>query len=216
MRILVAGSSGNFGKLASDLFSRRGHEVTGIGRKEQDSVDLSEFDICVLSIPVLEMGRYIEKAQGCTIVEVSSVKNPLKKYQGKIISIHPMFGPRSFSDPDFQNIIYVDDLSAMGGKKIIETLFPGFNLVNMTADDHDRAMVEMLIKPFLMSRIASEISRETLSFSGPSQKALQNLSSIWASERPEMMEQTIRLNPYSAGAVKEIMDAITRIGKELV
>ena len=215
MRVLVAGSSGSFGKLASGFFSQNGHKVAGIGRSDQDSVNLSDFDVCFLSIPVMGMERYIEKAKGCTIVEVSSVKDPLKRFRGEIVSIHPMFGPRSFADPSFHNIIYVDDLSASGGEKIVETLFPGFNLVHMGADEHDRAMVEMLIKPFLMSRVASEISHDTSDFSGPSQRILQKLASISGFERAEMMEQTIRLNPYAREALNEIMEAVRRVGKDL-
>ncbi len=214
MRILVVGSRGNFGKLAAELFERDGHKVTGIGRLERDTVNISDYDVTVLSIPVAEMGSYIENNSGSIIVEVSSVKAPLKKYAGMVVSIHPMFGPRSVDDPQFHNIIYVDDVSIKDGERIVKELFQGFRLFHMTSEGHDKAMIDMLIKPYLMARLATEISNVSTPFLGPSQSILQKLSSISVSERSEILEQNMKLNPYAKDAMREIWEAAKRITED--
>ena len=214
MKVALAGSTGHFGKLASKLFTGSGHSVTGISREKWASTDFSEFDLCFLSVPVTEVGKYLENCGDCPSVEISSVKDPIKKYRGRVISIHPVFGPRSIDNPDFRNIIYVDDLSPDNGTEIISSLFPEFRLVHMTAEEHDRAMVEVLIKPFFMSRIAAEITGGTFEFTGPSQMVLRQLASISASESSGVLEDTIRLNPFARAALKEIAQVSNELEKE--
>lgn len=214
MKIALAGSSGNFGKLAGKLFAESGNTVTGISRDAWDHTDFSKFDLCFLSVPVTEVWKYLQDCGDCPVIEISSVKEPMRKYKGKAISIHPIFGPRSIGNPDFRNIIYVDDLSPGNGAEIISRLFPEFRLVHMTAEEHDRAMVDVLIKPFFMSRIASGITHGDLEFTGPSQMVLRQLASISASESPKVLEDTIRLNPYARPALKEIVDVSRRLNEE--
>lgn len=213
MKIALAGSSGNFGRLAGDLFTKNGHSVTGIARDKLDSTDFSKFDVFFLSVPVTEVGKYLQSCGDCPAVEISSVKEPIRKYRGKVISIHPIFGPRSIGNPDFRNIIYVDDLSPENGAETVNRLFPDFRLVHMTAEEHDRAMVEVLVKPFFMSRIASEISGGDLEFNGPSQMVLRQLASISASESSGVLEDTIRLNPFAKPALSEIVQASRKLEK---
>lgn len=211
MRVALAGSSGNFGKLALNMLRANGHEVTGIKRDEWDTADLSAYDVCFLSIPVLEIGKYLEKCGKCKVVEISSVKDPVRRFKGRIVSIHPIFGPRSSGDPKFKNIIYIDDLSEEGGESLIGELFPGYRLHHMTADQHDRAMVQVLINPFFMSRIASEISGNDLEFTGPSQDILKQLAAISGSESAGILQDTIRLNPYAKDGLREIVQVARKL-----
>ncbi len=214
MKIALAGSSGNFGKLAHELFTQSGHSVTGISREIWPTTDFSEFDLCFLSVPVTEVGKYLQNCGECPAVEISSVKEPIKKHRGKVISIHPIFGPRSIGNSGFHNIIYVDDLSPDNGEEIIHGLFPKFRLVHMTAEEHDRAMVEILIKPFFLSRIASEITGKDLGFTGPSQEVLRQLASISGSESSGVLDDTIRLNPFAKSALREISQVSKRLDEE--
>lgn len=214
MKLALAGASGNFGKLAFELFVSNGHSVTGISRDNWDSMDLSGYDVCFLSVPVSEVGRYLQNCSECTAVEISSVKEPVRKYSGSVISIHPIFGPRSIDNPDFRNIIYVNDISQRNGEEIVRKLFPGFNLISMTAEEHDRAMVEVLIKPFFMSEIAAAVIKNNLSFTGPSQKILNQLASISHSESKGVLNDTIALNPYANQAIREIADISRKLEED--
>lgn len=215
MRIALAGATGNFGKLARIYFSEGGHSVVGIGRDNWASTDFSAFDVCFLSVPVTEVGNYLQYCNDSTVIEISSVKEPLKKYSGRLVSIHPIFGPRSIGDPRFRNIIYVEDLSIEGGRDIVQRLFPGFKIIDLTADEHDRSMVEVLIKPFIMSRIASLISIDNLGFKGPSQSVLQQLASISGSESSGVLMDTIKLNPYARKVMTEIGAAVEKLEDEI-
>lgn len=215
MKIALAGASGNFGRLASELFTQVGHTVTGINRGNWGSTDFSDFDLCFLSVPVAEVGKYLQKCGHCTAVEISSVKTPIKRYGGRVISIHPIFGPRSAGNPDFRNIVYVDDISPESGEETIRKLFPGFNIVHMTADAHDRAMVEVLVKPFFLSRIAAGSTGDDLGFTGPSQAILQELAAISGSESSGVLMDTIRLNPFAREAIRQIEKVTRKLAEEL-
>lgn len=205
MRIALAGSSGNFGKLARELFEQIGHTVTGISRDKWEYTDFSAFDLCFLSVPVTEVGRYLKNCGDCPAVEISSVKAPIREYSGQVISIHPIFGPRSIGNPGFRNIIYVNDISPEHGAEFVRKLFPGFSIVNMTADEHDRAMVDVLIRPFFMSRIAAEITAANPAIEGPSQMILRQLAAVSGSESSRVLEDTISLNPFAGEAISHIV-----------
>lgn len=204
MKILVAGHRGNFGKAILNYFQKSGHLVTGFETGEDMPEDLSDFDACLLAVPVEAALSLIQKLRGCSIIEICSVKEPFRKFSGKVISIHPMFGPRSIGNPDFSNIILVEDISARDGRRVVSLLFPGHRIVEMTAAEHDCLMGEVLVKPYLLSRLAGKVKGPDSKYGGTSYKTFRALSEIAFQESPQVMEDTIRLNPFTPEIVRAI------------
>ena len=100
MKILIVGSSGRFGATLLHLFNDYGHEVRGIDIQDygklKEEMKMAEF--VFLAVPAsLALNIINEFGASGKIIEISSSKDPFKKFAGKIISIHPLFGPLSSS-----------------------------------------------------------------------------------------------------------------------
>lgn len=210
MRILLFGHEGGFGSAISSFFREAGHEVIGIGRGEQPPDGPGSFDVCFLSVPASEIKGCARVVRGCKVVEISSVKSPMVELSGKVVSIHPLFGPRSLGDRRFRDIAYIDGISIPGGEEITRRLFPGFRLVHMTAEEHDRLMVELLIKPYLVSRVAEGLLGPVKGAMTPSRSALDGIAGIGRMEGSTVLNETIRLNPFYLEALEELDSAVRK------
>lgn len=216
MKILVLGSSGNFGSALTIYLKKNSHQVSGMERGEKIPAPLDEFDACFLAIPLKEAIEFLETHSHNHVIEICSVKTPMTKFRNRVISIHPMFGPGSIGNPDFRNIIYVDDISPPNSMGIIEELFPDFFIESMSADEHDKLMVELLVKPYLTSILAAAISKPVQwKTTCTSHKAFQKLASISANESRLVLNDTIRHNPYSKRALDELQEGLAILMKEM-
>ncbi|MCY0851122.1 MAG: prephenate dehydrogenase/arogenate dehydrogenase family protein [Thermoplasma acidophilum] len=176
--------------------------LTGNGVQIDDGADLA-----FLSVPIKAAMEYIERRDR-TYVELSSVKSVFRKYSGSIVSIHPLFGPSSYNDGLHRAIIFVTDISNVKYKEIIEEMLRGYDLISMSAEEHDRMMVSDMVIPYLMSMIARRIEAgyHTRSFD-----MARSLASIVEGENPEVVMDTIRLNPFSGMARDMINDVMSVI-----
>lgn len=204
MNILLAGSRGRFGSTVSAFFQSKGHRVTGIESGDRIPSSEKQYDLLFLAVPISVSLDYIEMldGDGIRIVEIGSVKEPFRKYAGRITSIHPMFGPNSFSRSGFSNIIYINDISRADSLPLIDDLFPGYNILQMTAREHDRMMADALVKPYIFSIVASNMPTQETTVSGTSGRILSELSGIVGSESPEVLRDTIMLNPFSREVIR--------------
>ena len=104
MKITVIGSSGRFGAFVSEYFRSHGNIVTSFDQnasKRRLTESLFASEISLLATPIKETISYVEEySDFAHLVEVCSVKVPFRKYSGKILSIHPFFGPESFKEID--------------------------------------------------------------------------------------------------------------------
>ncbi len=215
MRILVIGSSGNFGSTLVAFLRGNGHEVTGIDRDDEIPGLLKDYEACFLAIPLNGIMEYISRNEHPMLVEISSVKTPMKKYSNRVVSIHPLFGPSSIGNPEFRNILFINDISQPQSLKSIEFLFPGFAITSLTADEHDRLMVELLVRPYILSILSSRTSSGTTrNVTCTSHRKLLDLSSISMAESREVLLDTIRHNPYSKEALKNLRDEMDGLFNE--
>lgn len=211
MEILIVGVNGSFGRAAKDYFIGNGHRVSGIGRNDPLPDDCGAFDACILAIPVTEVEKYTEKFRDCPLIEISSTKDRVRKFRGKIISIHPMFGPRSIGNNRFHDIIFITDISPVGSDKLVATLFPGFNIVRMTADEHDKAIADLLVKPYVFSLLAGMLDIGEYGITCTSFNALHDLAEIAITENSRVLEDTIRFNPHTREILVKIREESGRL-----
>lgn len=212
MKILVIGGSGNFGSSLVDFFRKKGHEVSGVDKGEKVPLSIGEFDACFLAIPVEPAIEFVAGNEHPMLIEVCSVKTPMKKYHHRVVSIHPMFGPSSIWNPEFQNIIFINDISPPESIKTIEGLFGGFTIFSMTAEEHDRLMVKLQVRPYILSLLAQRTSSDTsVGVSCTSHRKLLDLMSISQLESRAALMDTIGLNPHSLDAIKDLRDELGRI-----
>jgi prephenate dehydrogenase/chorismate mutase/prephenate dehydrogenase len=213
MRIGIIGSAGRMGIVLSSILRNR-NEIISCDDESCDNSVIDQADLTFLCIPLNDTKKILsESGMKANLVEIGSVKSPLSNFAGHIISIHPLFGPMTFNNDNYRNIIFIDDLSINGSKRIIENLFKGFRIISMTSKEHDLLMSRQLVLPYLISMISKiEDDSEALTFS---RSLLDNIISIQLNESEEVFRDTIFLNPYSKEMVNEISSKISEL-KEML
>ena len=197
MKILIIGSKGRLGKTLMDIFP----EATGIDLNDNTmGEELEKAEIAFLAVPLNVTLDIINKhPDHRAFVDLTSVKSPMKKYSKKVISIHPMFGPSSYKTN--KDILFITDISCENSIKTISGLFKEYNIIPLTADQHDELMGELLVKPYIVSYICDG---EQSSIETSSHKKLLELLSIKDNENKEIMLDTIICNENTEKIIDEM------------
>lgn len=214
MKVSIIGSKGRIGSVLRERISSAGHEIL-VGADRDDVIDrslLEKSDLVVLAVPQDEAIRLMETyGETCRIVEITSVKSPMRRFSGKVISIHPLFGPASWGNPDFNTVLFVNDISPEGSITEIRELFPGKNIISVTATEHDRSMADLLVAPYAISMIAKKLVSREQKFVTPSFANLQKLASILDGENASVVKDTISRNEFTASLLEEIDNEIMEL-----
>ena len=218
MRIIIIGSRGRLGSVLSSMFTSAGHIVVGIDISNAGILDqeIRGADIAILAVPIAESIGLLKKyAPACPIIETSSVKRPFKEFRNVVISIHPLFGPLSVDEEGMNNIAFIRDISPAGSIDIVRSLFPDFNIISMTAEDHDQLAIQLQVIPYIISILSSRLMTDT-DVSTRSRNALAALARVSGAQNGEVLKDTIRLNPYSKSAFTRILEVLNEIGGEYI
>ncbi len=218
MRIIIIGSRGRLGSVLSSMFTSAGHIVVGIDLFNAGILDreIRGADIALMAVPIAESIRLLKRyTPVCTIIETSSVKGPFKEFRNGVISIHPLFGPLSVDEEGMNNIAFISDISPAGSIDIVRSLFPGSNIISMTAEDHDRLAIQLQVIPYIISILSSRMMADT-DVSTHSRKALASLARVSGVQNGEVLKDTIRLNPFSKSAFTRILETLNEIGGEYI
>ncbi|MEM0156532.1 MAG: hypothetical protein QXN26_00510 [Thermoplasmataceae archaeon] len=212
MKIAVVGYTGRFGSAAMKLLNGSGHTTIPVHGTDFTGEILDSVDYALLAVPLPAAVKIISN---CTdpgrLVEICSVKAPLKPFSGRIISIHPLFGPSTINSGKPGDIIYIEDYSIPGSTDVIHRMFPGSPLKIMSSSDHDRAMIDLLVRPYILSMLAHSSGKAETSLSTRSSRMLSEFEGICSDESIEVMMDTITLNPYSMDILVKIRDGLDRI-----
>ncbi len=163
-KVLVVGGAGGMGRWCARLFKRTGFDVSISSRRDARDIassmgvrlsrpeSASTFDIVVLSVPidaVEDMAAAVAPRMkpGSLLMDLSSLKkgpvSSMLKHSPpgvEVIGVHPLFGPDS--DGRGRTVVLVPTARSERWLPIIKDLFvdEGFNVLEATADDHDKNM----------------------------------------------------------------------------
>ena len=214
MKITVLGSSGRFGSFVSEYFRSHGNTVISLDLNTSQSnlADyLSSSDMSLLATPLNEAISYVEEySERTQLVEVCSVKAPFKKYSGKILSIHPFFGPESFKDSSRRKIALITDICPINSENIIKELFPDCSILKMDSDEHDRMMASEQGLPYLISLYFKESARSITPFIGPGM-ILKEMIQLSYRESIDVMKYSVAENPEVQILLSEISEFFRQI-----
>jgi prephenate dehydrogenase len=230
LKIAVLGSSGGMGAYFVRRFLREGHTVTGYDPKKgnaQSRLLLARSnaravigaDVTLLSVPIGETGKVGREIapnlkDGSILVEISSIKTgvreelqkALKGSDVKLVSVHPMFGPRSTSRaPRILVLGSSRDLA------ISRSIFPQARLIPMKEKDHDRIMayalnlVHVLNLAFLSALSKNVGIQEFRKVSGPLGIAQLTLGEAVLSQDPSLYSFIQLENPFAAEAISSLV-----------
>lgn len=210
MNIGIIGSSGRLGAVLYKILNKE-HSVLSCEKKECDKYVIENSDLVFLCVPFKETMDIISKFnENNKLIEVTSIKTPFKKFKGKITSIHPLFGPYTFNKNGFKNIIFINDISPYDKKHIVEGIFPSYNILEMSADEHDRFVSIQLVLPYILSILSSKYTSEkAMTFS---MSILKKINSIYINENREALYDTIIYNPYSLDIIKSLSSELEKLG----
>ena len=215
MKITVLGSSGRFGSFVSEYFRSQGNTVISLDMNTSQSNladSLSSSDISFLATPLKEAISFVEEYSDVAhLVEVCSVKAPFRKYSGKILSIHPFFGPESFKDSSRRKIALITDVCPAGSEFTLKKLFPDCSVVGMDSHEHDRKMALEQGLPYLISLYFRESARSIPPFTG-SGKILKEIIQLSDVESIDVMKDSIMENPEVNTLLSEMSKFFKQIG----
>lgn len=156
----IIGGHGKMGIALAEFFLQKNFEVLISDLEtELTNTELAlRSDIVILSVPishvesvVIEIAPFLQKS--ALLMDVASVKKmPLEVmmqyFSGAVLAMHPMCAPHNFSAG--QTIVFCGGREEEREKEMKE-IFSEFEIVEMSADEHDRAMglvqgVEHLMK----------------------------------------------------------------------
>ncbi len=205
MKILIIGSEGRLGITLMHIFPNS----AGIDTGNEDLLEqeLGKAQIAFLAVPLnatLDIINRYPDYRG--FVDLTSVKSPIKRFSGKVISMHPMFGPSSYITN--KDILFINDISPANSLEVMLDLFGGYNITSVTADEHDKLMAELLVKPYILSYISD--SRE-MKIETSSHKKLLELIGIKYAENQDIMLDTIKFNKYTQPIIQEIEEKLGNI-----
>lgn len=219
MKITVIGGKGRIGGTLCEIFREKGHEVTPLDAGDSIVVEeiVSRSDLIFLAIPIREAISYIERSpENSKFVEISSVKSPFRKYSGSIISIHPLFGPKSAHSGEANQIVFISDISREGSLQIITELFDGYIISGMSAEEHDRAMCNLLVSPYIISKLSKRVLHAEPALSTNSFRKANEISTLIDDESEGVVNDTISLNPYVSEIFGEFRKQIENIMEESI
>lgn len=146
--------------------------------------------------------------QDTIVADVCSVKlKPLAKMQKllptntKIVATHPLFGPESGRQDQIKKAVICteSDEEAMGK---IASLYQqlDWEVINMTADEHDLEMARIHGLTFFIAETLLELNLPEPTMPTSFYVNLQNLVEIQAKHSDKLTETIEKHNPYSADA----------------
>lgn len=218
---------GNFGSLMYELFSRFAPHVRlrvysrsaePDGKKFFTLAETAQCDAVILTVPIPAFEETLQKTlplmrKDTVIVDISTVKmhtvKALKKFatSRSWVATHPMWGPESYekkgrSVAGLRIVVCEHTLPKADYAKAKKTLSKlGFDVVEMTAENHDRHLAETLFLTHFVGQIIhragfDRTAIDTVSF-GFLMDAVESVK-----HDTKLFRDVFQFNPYCREAVK--------------
>ena len=231
---------GNFGKFVHELGQRFFPDVKYRIHSRRSEADNQTFfdlkttaqsDVVILCDGISEYEErflaVLEHALPSTIfVDVATVKKHTSEICHKycsghrFISTHPMFGPESYKkhkkDVDGFRIVVTDYALKNDNYQMLKEQFSdlGFNIIEMTADEHDKRLAETLFLTHYLGQsiLQAGFSRteiDTLSF----QFLMDAVESV--KDDKKLFADVYAFNPYCKAVAERLHDAQETVFEEL-
>lgn len=191
MKASIIGGAGKMGKwfiqhfkglgytvIASDSRNdelRKTADTLGITPKTSNITAVLDSDVVLIAVPMEQIAEVIREVsphmkQNAVLCEISSIKQNLpdvlmevSENQIQPLCIHPLFGPGPGTLARRMALIPIYD--AQSEKSLVRDLFPGYQTILTSAEEHDKAMAFIISLPYFINTIlASVLAEENLDF----------------------------------------------------
>jgi len=197
--------------------------VTGC-RDLEEAVE--NVDTIIVAVPINVASKVIEDiskymASG-VLVDVSSLKKPVYSIMKSLpenlkpVCIHPLFGPTACGFKD-EKIALIPVRDSLEERKIVENLMHGADIIEVTVDEHDNAMVYILSLTHLLSIAITNILKDV-----KYEKIIEKLSGTSFKHMCRMLNATLTESPdtftsilYCNSSTKQLSLNLLRQFKEI-
>lgn len=231
---------GKFGSLIAELAGRFAPHVTvrihSSRRKPDGKIffsleETTRCDAVVLAVPIAALEEVLKRIVPLTdthtvIVDVATVKmHPVRLLRRlartrRFLATHPMWGPESYAKKGndvsgFRIVISEHTLSRIEHRRLVSFLRSlGFNIVSMSAREHDKHLAETLFLTHYIGQIVSDAKFDrtvidTVSF-GFLMDAVKSVRHDAA-----LFRDVFRFNPYCSSVLKRFERSTKRIHRML-
>ena len=191
--------------------------------------DVCKADVLIPCVPISKFEETIARAKlhvaaATVIVDVCSVKvMPVAVLRGagvRFVASHPMFGPYSFAKTEghldgLRLVVSDGNLSAEDFRKALSFLRAlKLNVIEMSAENHDKSMAETLFLTHLVAQTATKgnfvrTDIDTISF-GFLMDAVESVR-----ENTELFKDVYRYNPYCKAVFERFKNALEEVESSL-
>ncbi len=228
-RAVLVGGAGRMGRWLARFLDDQGYETGALDPQAAADENtwareaLATAELVVCATPPVATARLYDEWRSApprgVIVDIASIKTPLiapiaalRDAGARVASIHPMFGPSVTLLRDCD--IVICDTGDAHATATVEALFAPTTarLVHLPLDDHDRVMADVLSLAHATAIVfALALPEHELPVRSTTYQALESLSSRLVRESADVYYEIQSRNPYSAGALQRLRDAVERV-----
>ncbi len=224
MKAAVVGAKGGMGGWLVRHLATLSHEVTAVDTRTDPLVQLHGFDLVVVSVPISTTPDVIrvvapKMRRGTILAEVASLKEESHRALSIIsnlgltpLCLHPIFGPSTDSlSGRVVAVVPVVDAEEEAG--LARSIFPGADVVTLSAARHDRCMAAVLSLPYAvnlaLSRVLGGEDLKLASQMAGSTFAVQyTLAQSVAGESPTLTRDLLSCNASLVPLLRAFEDAL--------
>ncbi|MFH1727202.1 MAG: prephenate dehydrogenase/arogenate dehydrogenase family protein [Pseudomonadota bacterium] len=222
-KVEVFDSKKNLSKIAKKL------KVDFVSKKQA-----CQNEVIFICVPINQFSRTISSIMkiaqdGATIVETCSVNlhpaQEMKKYDSSkytFISSHPLFGPDSFNPLTKKHLKPNWIIYPVGKKSKDYHLWKrnlkqiGFNVVEMSPDEHDRIAANSQALTHYIGRILKELNIQDSHLSTLGFNRLMQLMQQTCNDSKQLFSDMMNYNPYAISMKNKFLTSITKVNKSLI
>ncbi len=191
--------------------------------------EVAECDVLVLAVPLSSYRTLLNKLKMVIkpdqlIVDICSVKvvpesliNEYLPGHPNLLLSHPLFGPQSYIPGGENNKIIVTKSEGQLAADITGFLEDklGLEVINMTADEHDKVMSKVHALTFFVARGLSMLNVDEHAFVTPSFSKILDLIDIDKKHSDDLFMTIINGNPYARNITNQVADTFTELQAEI-
>ena len=218
MKILLASPDTAVSRIVSDLMKENGHEVEIIGGQDVRRISsrYGDADLLILNSTTSINRRIIEDLdERSKIIDMSLSKTPMARYRGQFISISVLVSQPGEESQSGGRFVLIDDLSPDNAGETLEKLFGKAQFEIKGAQENDKMVSEVLVKPYIMALLSRKVS--DLDYECPTNEygMIQDLARIVTNYNIDTIRDLLRNNPHTGEIVASIEENVKRVWNEL-
>ncbi len=218
MKILLASPDSTIARIISDLVKENGHDVEIVGGQDIRRItsEYADADMLILNSTTSVNRRILEELDDRSkIVDMSLSKTPMVRYGGQLISISVLLQPPGDYNQTGAKFMIISDLSRDKANESLEKVFGKVQFDTKTAQENDKIVSEVLVKPYLMALLSRKVADLDYEFPTNEYGMIQDLARIVTNYNIDTIRDLLRNNPHTGEIVASIEENIKRVWNEL-